>query len=93
MNRESIKSELIKEVELLFNKRENQLRKTEGIHKLTALSEKMGKADGFSHLIIDKLNEILEKRNIEFETEKEKGEFLEFINPTVKDLIIRFIRN
>tara|TARA_R110002051_G_scaffold306845_2_gene377634 strand:- start:603 stop:884 length:282 start_codon:yes stop_codon:yes gene_type:complete len=93
MDKERIKQKLITEVENQFQKQENQFRKAEGLDKLNAWSEKFGKTPKFSELIVDKLNEILEKENIEFKNEQEKNEFLEYINPTVKDLITKFIRN
>lgn len=93
MDKERIKQKLITEVENQFQKQENQFRKAEGLDKLNAWSEKFEKTPKFSELIVDKLNEILEKENIEFKDEQEKNEFLEYINPTVKGLITKFIRN
>lgn len=75
------------------SKKENQFRNAEGLDKLNAWSEKFGKTPDFSKSIIDKLNEILEKENVNFKDDQEKNTFIEFINPTIKDLITKFIRN
>ena len=57
------------------------------------MAEHMGKADAFSHKIVDLSNEILEKNNVEFKDEKEKDNLIEFLNPTIKELIQKFILN
>jgi len=57
------------------------------------MAEHMGKADTFSHNIVDLLNEILAKNNVEFKDEKEKDNLIEFLNPTIKELIQKFILN
>lgn len=93
MNRDKIKQLLIKEIENQFQKNENKFRNTKGLDKLNAWSEKFSKTPEFSELIIDKLNEILTKENVDFKDENEKNEFIKFINPTIKDLITKFIRN
>ena len=93
MNKENIKNELISEVEKLLNLSENKIGGSSGMGKLKAMEEHMGKADAFSHKIVDLLNEILVKNNGEFKDEKEKDNLIEFLNPTIKELIQRFILN
>ena len=61
--------------------------------KLKAMAEHMGKADNFSHKIVDLLNEILAKNNVKFKDEKEKDNLIEYLNPTIKELIQKFILN
>ena len=93
MNTENIKSELILEVDKLLNLSENKISGNPGLGKLKAMAEHMGKADNFSHKIVDLLNEILAKNNVKFKDEKEKDNLIEFLNPTIKELIQRFILN
>ena len=93
MNKENIKSELILEVEKLLNLSENKISGSSGLDKLKAMAEHMGKADNFSHKIVDLLNEILAKNNVEFKDEKEKDNLIEFLNPTIKELIQKYILN
>ena len=70
MNKENIKSELILEVDKLLNLSENKISGNPGLGKLKAMAEHMGKADNFSHKIVDLLNEILAKNNVKFKDEK-----------------------
>ena len=93
MNKENIKSELILEVDKLLNLSENKISGNPGLGKLKAMAEHMGKADNFSHKIVDLLNVILAKNNVKFKDEKEKDNLIEFLNPTIKELIQRFILN
>ena len=93
MNKEKIKNELISEVEKLLNLSENKIGGNSGLGKLKAMAEHMGKADNFSHKIVDLLNEILAKNNVEFKDEKEKNNLIEYLNPTIKELIQKFILN
>ena len=93
MNKENIKNELILEVEKLLNLSENKISGSSGLDKLKAMAEHMGKADNFSHKIVDLLNEILAKNNVEFKDEKEKDNLIEYLNPTIKELIQKFILN
>ena len=93
MNKENIKSELILEVDKLLNLSENKISGNPGLGKLKAMAEHMGKADNFSHKIVDLLNEILAKNNVEFKDEKEKDNLIEYLNPTIKELIQKFILN
>ena len=39
------------------------------------------------------LNEILAKNNVKFKDEKEKDNLIEYLNPTIKELIQKFILN
>ena len=93
MNKENIKSELILEVDKLLNLSENKISGNPGLGKLKAMAEHMGKADNFSHKIVDLLNEILAKNNVKFKDEKEKDNLIEYLNPTIKELIQKFILN
>ena len=93
MNKEKIKNELISEVENLLSLSENKIGGNSGLGKLKAMAEHMGKADNFSHKIIDLLNEILEKNNVEFKNDKEKDNLIEYLNPTIKELIQKYILN
>ena len=93
MNKEKIKNELISEVEKLLNLSENKIGGNSGLGKLKAMAEHMGKADNFSHKIVDLLNEILAKNNVEFKDDKEKDNLIEYLNPTIKELIQKFILN
>lgn len=93
MTKKDIKNKLIREVEDMFTLRENQMRKTQGLDKLNAWQEKFERTPDFSKIIIDKLNEILKKNSFEFENENDKNQFTEYIKPTVKDLIVKFIKN
>ena len=85
MDKELIKSELITEVEKMFNKKEFQSREAEGFDKLRAFAE--------HGLTIEKLNSILDKHNIEFQSESDKDEFINYIQPTMLELTRKFIMN
>ena len=85
MNKENIKNELISEVEKLLNLSENKIGGSSGMGKLKAMAEHMGKADAFSHKIVDLLNEILVKNNGEF---KEKESCVEL--PVGKNFEVEF---
>ncbi|NMH26174.1 hypothetical protein [Flavobacterium solisilvae] len=94
MNSENIKSELISEVQKLLNRPENKIGgNSSGLEKIKAMSEHIGKADNFSKKIVDLLNEILVKNNVEFKDEKEKDDLIEYLKPTITELIQKFILN
>lgn len=93
MNKENIKNELILEVQKLLNISENKIGGNSGLGKIQAIAEHMGKADNFSKKIVDLLNEILVKKKIEFKDEKEKDSLIEYLKPTITELIQKFILN
>lgn len=81
INIEEIKSELISEVEKMFQQKEFQ-------------SLEKSKTDKSKHvlkLIKSKLDEILEKHNLEFKTNAEYEAFFYLMNPTIKKLFVRFV--
>ena len=94
MDKEKIKSELISEVNKMINSNPDKFKKSMGLtDKLDMWSKKIGNADDFSKKIIDKLNEILNKHSVKFKDDSEKNDFLKFINPTIKELIVKNIKN
>jgi hypothetical protein len=93
MNNENIKNELTSEVQKLLNLPENKIGGNSGLEKIQAMADHLGKADNFSKKIVDLLNEILVKNNIEFKDEKEKDKLIEYLKPTITELIQKFILN
>ena len=93
MNKENIKNELTLEVQKLLNLSENKIGGNSGLGKIQAMAEHMGKADDFSKKIVDLLNEILVKNNVEFKEEKEKDNLIVYLKPTITELIQKFILN
>lgn len=81
MNIEEIKTELISEVEKMFQQKEFQL--TE--------KDKSDKGKHVLKLIKLKLDEILENHNIEFKTNKEYEAFFYLMNPIIKELFVQFV--
>lgn len=93
MTKEEIKNELIRKVENLLRLNENKMRRAEGLDKLNAWQEKFDKTPDFSKLIVDKLKEVLVENKIDFKDENDKNDFLEYIKPTVKELVVKFMKN
>lgn len=93
-NYEEIKSELIHR----FNQKAKSLnrvnRNASGFQKLEQLAKKFEKnnINKLQNAINNTINEILEERNVEFKN-GEKDAFISFIKPTVKDLLIKYLKN
>lgn len=91
---EEIKSELIHR----FNQRAKSLSRissnASGLQKLEQLAKKFDKSNinKLQKIINDTINEILEERQVEFK-EGEKDAFISYINPTVKGLLIKYLKN
>lgn len=93
MDKEKIKNDLISTMES-FIVQSNSFDGKEGIiEKLEMWQTKLRGVKGFSDLILEKLNEILENENVEFASDFEKEEFIEYIKPYVQELIVRQIKN
>ena len=93
MKFEQIKNELIKESESLLNLNKYKTKPSNGLDKLTAKSEHLKTFDDYSKVLIDKLNEIVNKHELTFENDSEKDEFMNFIRPTIIELSQKHIRN
>lgn len=91
---EEIKSELIHR----FNQKAKSLNKIStnatGLKKLEQLAKKFDKnnINKLQKTINETINEILDERNVEFK-DGEKDAFISYINPTVKDLLIKYLKN
>lgn len=93
MNKELIKEELEKEINLIIESNNDSFKNTSGLQdKLKMWSTKLGNVEDFGETITKKLNEILEKHNIKFKDENEKNELILFLNPTIRELIIKNIK-
>ena len=91
MYKEAIKNELVREVELIINSTRNPVKSSVGISKLKALANHLGTIEDFTKKINSKLNEILKEHNItEFESEEEKNELIQYLKPTVTELIRKY---
>lgn len=92
MNKELIKKELSAEITALIDSDSITFDNTSGlVGKLEMWQAKLDNVKDFSQTIIDKLNEILQNHNIEV-NEIEKSELLEYLKPTVQDLIVKNLR-
>ncbi|NCQ11949.1 MAG: hypothetical protein GW809_07375 [Bacteroidetes bacterium] len=93
MNKELIKEELEDEINLIITSNSKTFKSTSGLQeKLEMWSTKLGGVEDFATTITKKLNEILEKHNVKFKNESEKNELITFLNPTIKELILKNIR-
>ena len=93
MNKELIKKELENEINLIISSNSKTFKNTSGLQKkLEMWSTKISGVEDFATTITKKLNEILEKHNVEFKSESDKNELIKFLNPTIKKLIIKNIR-
>lgn len=91
MNRKEIKSELILESEKILSLYTS--REAKGLDKLKALTEHLSSFEEYYKLIIDKLNEILIKRDVDFKNDHDKNDFMKFIKPTIIDLCRKHLNN
>lgn len=91
MDKEAIKNDLIREVEILINSNVNPVKTTSGFNKLEALGNHIDTLEDFSEKITDKLNKILQTKNIKFENEDEKNELILYLKPTITELIRIYI--
>jgi hypothetical protein len=94
MDKEAIKNELIREVENLINSTNNPVQSASGFGKLEALGNHLSNVDDFTKKITDKLNEILNVKNIRFDGEngeEEKNELISYLKPTITELIKKYI--
>jgi hypothetical protein len=85
MSKEIIKDELIKEISKRY------LQPTGEKNSLQELSNKLDNYSEFEDKVFDVLNSILDKHGIDLEDEIEKQEFIEFIKPTITELIEKYI--
>ncbi|MCE7057967.1 hypothetical protein LZF95_25000 [Algoriphagus sp. AGSA1] len=93
MDKDKIKEELISEMGKVILQSESFNRVEGVIEKLEMWQKKLKTVKGFSGLILENLNKILERHNVEFSNELEKSEFIEYIKPSIQDLIVRHIKN
>lgn len=91
MDRDEIKNELVREVEEIINSKSNPVKRATGLNKLGALSTQAGTLDDFTKKITEKLNEILVNKKIVIENEEEKNEFMEYLKPTITELIRKYL--
>ena len=93
MTKEQIRDQLTVEIQALLQKEEYQRKNVNGIQALRELSSHLKQGKDFSHVITDTLNEILKKNDVSFETEEEKSALIQFLKPTVADLMRQYIKN
>jgi len=94
MDKEAIKNELIRESELIISSSTNPVKRASGFDKLKALGNHLKTTDDFTQKLTARLNEILEAKNITFEGENgeaEKNELIEYLKPTVTELIRKYL--
>ena len=94
MDKEAIKDELIRESELIINSTSNPVKRASGLNKLKALGNHLKTTEDFNQKLTAKLNEILEEKNITFEGEngeEEKNELIEYLKPTITELIKKYL--
>ena len=89
MNKELIKKELENEINSIIKSNNDTFNVSS---KLKMWSTKLSGVEDFGEVISKKLNQILEKHNIKFKDENEKNELISFLNPTIKQLMIKNIR-
>ncbi|EJG03399.1 hypothetical protein [Flavobacterium sp. F52] len=94
MDKERIKDELIREGEFIINSISNPVKRASGFDKLKALGNHLKTTDDFTQKLTAKLNEILEANEISFEGENgevEKNELIEYLKPTITELIRKYL--
>ena len=93
MNKELIKTELENEINSIINSSSKTFKNTSGLQgKLAMWSTKLGGVEDFGEVISKKLNEIIDKHEVKFKDENQKNELINFLNPTIKQLIIKNVR-
>lgn len=91
MDKEEIKNELVREVEVLINSDTNPVKRASSVNKLGALGNHLGTLDDFTKKITEKLNEVLQSKNIVIKNKEEKNELIEYLKPTITELIRKYI--
>jgi hypothetical protein len=92
MNLELIKTELTQRVEQLaisYSAVEKEKGAMKVVYKTKSWSDKIADTEDFIHKVYHTLYEVLQQNNIHFKNEIEKKEFVDFMEPTVNDLVIK----
>ncbi|WP_298951909.1 hypothetical protein [uncultured Nonlabens sp.] len=90
MNIELIKTELAQRVEQLVIKRKTGKKATmKVVHKVKTWSDKVAETEDLIHKVYHTLHEVLQQNGIHFKNEIEKETFVNFMEPTVNDLVIK----
>ena len=84
MDKELIKSEFIEEVHKVIRSFPKQG------DPLLDLQRKTAEYSDFETKLVDILNEVLEKNGIDLQEGKEQDDFLEFMQPTIENLIQQY---
>lgn len=87
MNSEFIKEELVKEVSKLIAERV-----VNDSNPLLNLSDRISSYGNFEEKIFEKLNLILERNNIDLQEGQEQNDLIEYLKPTIIDLIEAYER-
>ncbi|WP_405378136.1 hypothetical protein [Nonlabens sp. Asnod3-A02] len=90
MNIELIKTELAQRVEQLVITRKTGKKATmKVVHKVKTWSDKVAETEDLIHKVYHTLHEVLQQNGIHFKNEIEKETFVDFMEPTVNDLVIK----
>ena len=90
MNIELIKTELAQRVEQLVITRKTGKKATmKVVHKVKTWSDKVAETEDLIHKVYHTLHEVLQQNGIHFKNEIEKETFVNFMEPTVNDLVIK----
>lgn len=90
MNIELIKTELAQRVEQLVIKRKTGKKATmKVVHKVKTWSDKVAETEDLIHKVYHTLHEVLQQNGIHFKNEIERETFVNFMEPTVNDLVIK----
>ena len=90
MNKQAIKTELIKRAEALAHERYAIL-DAAGDGALGTLSNRLKGTDGYAQDITTLLNDIIKEQGVNL-TDPQKTELVEFIKPVMRDLLIAYIK-
>lgn len=93
MNIEVIKTELIQEVDQLFQKEQKQSLQKRIHNKMKSWSEQVTETEELLQRVNCTLQHILQRRGITFNHPMEKEGFTHYIEPTVHQLVLRNMKD
>jgi len=90
MNIELIKTELAQRVEqLVITRKAGKKATMKVVHQVKTWSDKVAETEDLIHKVYHTLHEVLQQNGIQFKNEIEKETFVNFMEPTVNDLVIK----
>ena len=92
MTNDQIKKELQKRIDIINLKFDDKISNAVGFDKAEVIFDRYRNSDGYYKTIIDTLNDILVENNVSFDSDFEKGIFVEQLKPTIQSIFNSYLK-